>query len=194
MIDQVVKRLVLFVAVIVLLPNLTFASIYNTTQQSEATHTQENDKQEELKKDFETKLKLAQEGDSEAQNALAIIYAEGVSVEQNDVEAIKWFLKSAEQGNTFAACNLALHYTRGQGVEKDIVQALKWSFISNSLDGLKCNPNDFIDYFKPTRPQKTKASQLALKWLRSHPTFTDNFGEKPWMDKRYKIKSRTYRF
>jgi TPR repeat protein len=156
---------------------------------------EEETNQEQLKKDFENNLQLAQKGDSEAQNELAIIYAEGLGVKRDDKEAIKWFFKSAEQGNANAACNLALHYARGEGVGKDIVQALMWSYISNSLDGLRCGPIiDSLDYFKPAKSKKEKAAQSAMEWLRNHPAFTNEFGEKPWMDDNYIIRNRTIRF
>lgn len=190
------KKLSISISVLIVLCGLIVSVVCaNNKLQDNITATQEKlSKQELLEKEFQKQLKLAQEGDSVAQNDLGILYAEGEGVGQDDAEAIEWFLKSAEQGNSYAACNLALHYGSGRGVKRDVIETLKWCFISHSLDGLKCHPDDFIKALKPSKLQKTKASELAVKWLRNHPNFTNNFGEKPWMVKGYKFKSNTLRF
>lgn len=189
------KKLAISIFVLIFLCGLAVGRICANKPQDEIKSTQEKlSEKDKLKEEFQKQLKLAQEGNSVAQNDLGILYAEGEGVEPDDATAVEWFLKSAEQGNSYAACNLALHYGSGRGVKKDVTETLKWCFISHSLDGLKCYPEEFIKALKPTKLQKRKASELAIKWLRTHPTFTNNFGEKPWMAKDYKFKSRTSRF
>ncbi len=124
----------------------------------------------------------AQQGKSGAQNMLGIAYAEGLGTKADNAEGVKWFRKSAEQGNVFGACNLGLHYGRGSGIKKDKVMAMKWSYISNSLDSLKCHPDDFVAYFKPTKSQISTGWKLAIEWLKAHPDLDNNFRQKPWMD------------
>eukprot|EP00729_Bicosta_minor_P004601 gene4601-biopygen13990 len=61
-----------------------------------------------------------------AQNTLAYMYANGEGVEQDHVEAAKWFRKSAEAGFVNAQYNLGCMYDDGKGVEQDHVEAAKW--------------------------------------------------------------------
>ena len=49
-------------------------------------------------------------------------------MEQDFVEAVKWFQKGAEgcMGNSLAMNSLGWCYYRGKGVEQDFVEAVKW--------------------------------------------------------------------
>jgi hypothetical protein len=58
---------------------------------------------------------------------------------------------------------------------------MKRSFISHSLDSLKCHPEDFVAYFKPGKSQIKHGWNLAMAWLRAHPDLDNNFGERPWL-------------
>lgn len=130
---------------------------------------------------FRKQLEEAKKGDAGAQDDVGVMYAEGAGVERNDKAAVFWLKKSAEQGHVLGSCNLALHYARGQGVRKNPVLALKWAFISHSLDGLKCFPDDFLEYFKPSKAQVKRAWALADAFLISHPNLKNEFGERPWL-------------
>lgn len=152
--------------------------------------------QEQDEDEFRSVLKLAQQGGKGAQDSVGVLYAEGRSVKKDSVEAVKWFQKSAEQGDILGACNLALHYARGEGIQKDTVLALKWMLVSHSLDGLKCFPDDFVDFLKPTRAQGRQAGRLALEFLKSHPELHNEFGSRPWPDEKQKpgkVKRRRQR-
>eukprot|EP00729_Bicosta_minor_P013106 gene13106-biopygen14215 len=61
-----------------------------------------------------------------AQNSLGFAYRNGKGVEQDHVEAAKWYRKSAEAGDAMAQCNLGNMHRSGEGVEKDHVEAVKW--------------------------------------------------------------------
>ncbi|MBQ3646459.1 MAG: sel1 repeat family protein, partial [Synergistaceae bacterium] len=67
--------------------------------------------------DFNATLKLAENGDAEAQNRIGVAYNNGEGVEQNYSEAMKWYLKSAEQNYPYAFDNLGSMYQNGLGVE-----------------------------------------------------------------------------
>ena len=43
-------------------------------------------------------VKKAESGDVEAQNDLGVCYAEGLGINQNYAEAVKWFQKAVDQG------------------------------------------------------------------------------------------------
>lgn len=83
----------------------------------------------ELLKNKIDKLKLssdAEGGNADAQNILGVMYANGLQVVHDDLEAVKWYQKAAEQGNTQAQSNLGLMYLAGRGVKQDDVEAVKW--------------------------------------------------------------------
>ena len=68
----------------------------------------------------------ARQGDAVAQNRLGICYYAGEGIEQDYVEAVKWFQKSAEQGYKWGQYYLAIHYANGNGVEQNYDEAVKW--------------------------------------------------------------------
>ncbi len=76
-------------------------------------------------------LKLAAaEGDADEQYELAKLYAEGEGVEQNWVEAVKWYRKAAEQGHDLAQFKVGLSYQNGKGVPQSDTEAYVWLNIS----------------------------------------------------------------
>src|SRR5437762_14201424 len=60
--------------------------------------------------------RAAEQGNSEAQDALGTKYLVGQGLEQNKEEAVKWFRKSARQGNGSAMYHLGVAYYNGDGV------------------------------------------------------------------------------
>ncbi len=75
---------------------------------------------------FESRLSLAEQGDSEAQLEVAMSYQEGKGTEKDFAAAQKWFLRSAEQGNASAAFWVGMGHTLGSGAERDPVLAVTW--------------------------------------------------------------------
>lgn len=68
----------------------------------------------------------ATQGDAEAQLQLAIRYAEGDGVVQNDKEAARWFALAARQGLADAQYQYGLILLRGKGVVQDYKAAFSW--------------------------------------------------------------------
>lgn len=68
----------------------------------------------------------ANKGVVEAQFDLAILYARGLAVKQDNAEAVHWYQKAANQNLTIAQFNLAIHYTNGEGVQKNISTAKEY--------------------------------------------------------------------
>src|SRR5262245_2448521 len=130
---------------------------------------------------FAQRLQEARQVDAAAQDDVGVMYAEADGVKRNYSKAVFWLKRSAAQGNVLGACNLALHYARGEGVRKNPILAMKWTFVSHSLDGLKCFPDDLLQFFKPRRSAVRKAWSLANAFLRSHPDLKNEFGERPWL-------------
>ncbi len=61
-----------------------------------------------------------------AQHNLGYMYQHGEGVEENDVDAVKWYRKAAEQGLAVAQYNLGYMYDNGEGVEESDTEAVKW--------------------------------------------------------------------
>ncbi|MEH6648337.1 tetratricopeptide repeat protein [Sulfitobacter sp.] len=80
--------------------------------------------------DYATALRewrpLAEQGDSDAQYNLGVMYKYGRGVTEDDAEAVKWYRKAAEQGYTHAQFNLGGMYFNGEGVTQDYAEAVKW--------------------------------------------------------------------
>ena len=129
---------------------------------------------------FQSSLEKAQAGDANEQNGLGIAYSEGLGVRPNQKLAVYWFRKSAEAGDVGGACNLGLHYFRGWGVKGNLTLMFKWFFAANALDGLSCNPGDVPPKFRRPRSM-ARGWKLAEAWLRAHPDFKNDFGDRPWM-------------
>ena len=136
-------------------------------------------------------LESSQRGDASAQNELAIAYSEGLGIKPSQRKAVYWFRKSAEQGYPLGVCNLGLHYGRGAGVRRNQTLMMKWVFVANALDGLKCQPGDYVELFKPSECQVEKGWEMALAWLKAHPDLKNNHDERPWLgDGQYPITHR----
>lgn len=80
--------------------------------------------------DFETTLReirpLADEGDSNAQFQLAMLYYRGRGVAQDYAKSRLWWEKAAVQGHRVAQYNLGILYHEGRGVPQDYDQARQW--------------------------------------------------------------------
>lgn len=87
---------------------------------------QEEEDEEDFGDLLQDDLDGAAKGDAESQDNLALRYAEGDGVEQNDAKAAKWWTKAAAQGHVNAQYNLGVIYISGEGVERDLVEAYKW--------------------------------------------------------------------
>jgi TPR repeat protein len=64
-------------------------------------------------------------------NTLGFLYQNGLGVEQDWSEAVKWYRRAAEKGDAMAQANLGLMYEDGHGgLPHDNVQAYKWFLLS----------------------------------------------------------------
>lgn len=124
-------------------------------------------------------LEKANQGNVNAQNEVGIAYSEGHGVKADQKQAVYWFRRSAEQGYAIGTCNLALHYGMGWGVKGNLTLMWKYVFAAHALDGLKCNPADVYPKFRKICSME-RGWELAVAWLKAHPDFSNDFGEKPW--------------
>ncbi len=90
----------------------------------------EEGKQAYLSQDYERALEilkpLAEEGNSQAQITLGLMYDYGHGVEKNSSESIKWYRMAAEQGVPLVQHDIGVKYFQGQGVEQNYAEAAKW--------------------------------------------------------------------
>lgn len=81
-------------------------------------------------KDYNTAFRLfkslAEQGNTEAQANLGLMYEIGQGVNKNFAEAFQWYRSAAEKGNAWAQVNLGLAYANGRGTKKDDKEAAKW--------------------------------------------------------------------
>lgn len=69
---------------------------------------------------------FAAEGNAAAQRELAIRFAEGRDVAQDDAESLRWFRLAARRGDVEALYRLGQCYEKGIGVAPDPDRARKW--------------------------------------------------------------------
>jgi TPR repeat protein len=81
-------------------------------------------------KSIELFVKAAEAGNVKAQYNLGKSYRDGVGVEKNVAEAVKWYRRAAEQGYDKAQDSLGRRYEKGDGVELDLVQSLYWTTLA----------------------------------------------------------------
>jgi len=75
---------------------------------------------------FEKLTKLATQNDMKAQFQLGIRYDNGIDVDKNTEEAMKWYRKSAVNGYATAQYLLGYLNYRGESIEQDKQEAIKW--------------------------------------------------------------------
>lgn len=87
-------------------------------------------KQAYLDEDYALALKilrpLAEEGDSQAQVTLGIMYDFGRGVAKDPVKATELYIQAAEQGIPVAQHDVGVKYFQGQGVKQDYLKAAYW--------------------------------------------------------------------
>ena len=111
---------------------------------------------------------LADHGDPAAENALAVRYASGDGVRQDDGEAARWFTKAAEAGNPKAQAALGTRYWAGRGVPSSLTQAYFWTVLARA-SGDK-NSKTFAEFLAShmTRQQSAAVEQQANIWYQQH--------------------------
>ena len=63
--------------------------------------------------------KAAEQGSTDAQFNLIIMYENGWGVDKNDSSAVQWYREAAEKGHDDAQFNLVMMYENGWGVVKN---------------------------------------------------------------------------
>ena len=106
------------------------------------------------------------QGHPGAQFALALHYAKGHGVHQDDGEAVRWATLAAHQGHMIAQYNLGIMYAAGRGVERqDDVQAAKWYGLSAQQGYTLAQSSLALQYKLGLRLGMARDPIQALMWL-----------------------------
>jgi uncharacterized protein len=119
---------------------------------------------------------LAEQGNSDSQRLLGMVYCLGFGVPIDNAEGAKWYFKAANQGNTLAQYELGGMYEAGRGVPQDYVQAHMWwnltaagSLASDVKTRISALDNRDTTAAKMTPDQIAEAQRLAREWTAAHP-------------------------
>jgi hypothetical protein len=109
-------------------------------------------------------LKLAKEGNAEAQVNVGEIYEKGLGVMPDYELARLWYEKAATRGNARAEINLGYLYEKGLGVRKDLVKAINWYRKASGLvnDDLKFASNIEIAIAASTSKEVQQLKQQVI--------------------------------
>ena len=122
---------------------------------------------------------LAEQGNSDAQAFLGLMYRDGRGIPQNYAEAVKWYRKAAEQGEattlegrrTIAMAQLMIGtmYLYGWGAPQNYVRAHMWFDLAASRSAhvffrVEALKNRERAAAKMTPAQIAEAQRLAREW------------------------------
>ena len=111
----------------------------------------------------------AEQGDAETQAELGLRYDNGVSVPEDDVEAVRWYRLAADQGYVDAQFNLGNMYYNGEGVPEDYVLAYMWWNLAAAQGHEDARGNKDIVEQEMTREQIAEGQRLSREWIEAHP-------------------------
>ena len=122
--------------------------------------------------DYETAvaewLPLAEQGDVDAQVALADLYLAGQGVRPDTARALRWYRRAAEAGNAVAQLNLGDLYSRGAGVPRDLVTAFVW-FSLSAEQGRRWPATRLREISREMTAAQLADAEARLKdWRKSH--------------------------
>jgi TPR repeat protein len=79
-------------------------------------------------------LKPEVQDDKQVLNTLGVLYMQGLGVEANGDEAVKYFRKAADAGFAVAQCNLGVIYYEGKLKPQDFKESAKWFRLAADQD------------------------------------------------------------
>ena len=109
-------------------------------------------------------LLKAEQGDAASLYKVGLLYCRGDGVEQDEKEAVKWYLKAAELGYAEAQFDLGMRYNMGWGIPKDDVESAKWYLKAAEQGDLAAQSVMGNFYEKGIGVEKNEKE--AVKWYR----------------------------
>ena len=109
------------------------------------------------------------QGYASAQYNLGVAYADGIGVQEDDAEAVRFFRLPAEQGHARAQSNLGLKYSLGDGIPEDQVYAYMWLDLAATQGNERARGGRDLVVQQMTREQIAEAQKLSREWIETHP-------------------------
>ena len=107
--------------------------------------------------------RAAEQGLSEAQYNIGVMYIKGRGVSQNYTEALKWFNKAAKQNDPKAQYNLGVIYASGVGVPQDYIKTYAWLILAYSNGYEQAKDDILISNKAMTASEMEKAEEETAK-------------------------------
>ncbi len=107
-------------------------------------------------------LRLAEQGNTEAEFHLGLLYANGQGVPKDDKQAADWFTKAANQGMMEAQTKLGFMYAIGRGVPQNYTTAIYWCYKAAEQGDVIAQYNLGLMYAKGQGV--VKDNNLAFSW------------------------------
>jgi hypothetical protein len=119
--------------------------------------------------------KAAEQGDTDAEYSLGMMYEDGQGVPQDDTQAAAWLRKAAEQGDADAQWSLGGLYLHGQGVPRSYAEAYFWYDLAAAGELDASDSKQVAKYRDEAASHLTPADlsreqERARKWFEAHPT------------------------
>jgi TPR repeat protein len=112
---------------------------------------------------------LGERGHQSAQYNLGVLYSIGLGVDQNDIEASRWFRRAADRGLPAAQMRLGTAYLEGKGVTEDLKEAYFWFTLAATHFSLGEQHEQAVAARESTgagltRAQITEVLEKAMGW------------------------------
>lgn len=122
----------------------------------------------------------AEQGYSQAQEALGYLYQEGLGVRQNYEVAMKWHKLAAENGNQYSRMSVGRLYERGLGVTQSDKTAFEWYYSAvegNRFQGFEIKLGEMYEQGKGVTQNFEEALKLyQLPARQGYPNALYNIG------------------
>jgi len=111
---------------------------------------------------FDMTYEAANKGDVTAMSNLAFMYAKGIGVDKDELEAIQWYKRAGEQGHLTSQFNLGVIYAKGRGVNQDFGESLKWYKMAAQQGDMMAQSTLAMMYAKGIGTEKNEKE--AVNW------------------------------
>jgi TPR repeat protein len=113
--------------------------------------------------------KAAAQNVTAAQTALGVLYHQGLGVENDEAEAMRWFRKAADQNDAWGQVEVGNLYENGEGVERNYTEALRWYRMAanQNLDRAKRNLRGLCMRRMDLPQDYRDLTEEAQRWCRS---------------------------
>jgi TPR repeat protein len=135
-------------------------------------------KNSDFDKAFSSFLKAAELGHPIAQVQVGIFYGLGLSVKEDQSEALKWYEKAARQGEFQGFLMLGEHYKKGKGVPQNYVEAYKWYNLAAAVSNVRAESPVTMDTIGPLQALKVRdelAKQMTPEQIAEGQKRTEKF-------------------